>query len=106
MIPPLTRGTGAPRVIGVGYPMGLPLGLPGDDDGQRRLLSDVLHAAAAMDVPRSYTELPHEWSERRSAAIREPSTPPPIAQLLTKKPWLVSRLITGKLPSRPDHHDR
>ncbi len=64
MIPPLTRNTGAPRVVGLAYPMGLPF----------------------------------EWPERRSEAIREPDPAPPIARLLTRKPWLLRRLVSGRLP--------
>lgn len=98
MIPPLTRATGAPRVVGVAHPMGLPFGAPGDADGQRAVLRDTLEAAAAMTRPRSYTELPFEWPEPRSKAIRHPDPQPPIAQLLTRRPWLVPRLASGDIP--------
>jgi hypothetical protein len=100
MIPPLTRATGAPRVIGIAYPIGLPIGRPGDADGQRAVLSAALQAAAVTCVtPRSYVELPFEWPEPRSKAIREPDPPPPITQLLTRKPWLVPKLASGNIPS-------
>ncbi len=99
MIPPLTRATGAPRVVGIAYPMGLPIGRPGDADGQRAVLSATLQAAVSCSTPRSYVELPFEWPEPRSKAIREPDPPPPITQLLTRKPWLVSKLATGNFPS-------
>ena len=102
LIPPLTRGTGAPRVVGVAHPGGLPLGLPHDDRGQRDVLRATLQTAAAMTVPRSYVELDHRWPERRSVAIREPAEPPPIAQLLTRRPWLLPRLISGDIPSSGD----
>ncbi len=98
MIPPLTRATGAPRVIGLAHPMGMAFGRPGDADGQRDVLRAALEAAAAMTEPRSYTELPFIWPEPRSAAIRHPDPPPPIVQLLTKKPWLLPRLVSGELP--------
>lgn len=98
MIPPLTRNTGAPRVIGVGYPMGLPLGLPGHADDQRAVLRAALEAAAEMDEPRLYVELPFEWPERRAVAMREPATPPPIVQLLNSKPWLLAKLVSGHVP--------
>ena len=102
MIPPLTRNTGAPRVVGLAHPMGTPMGRPGDADTQRAVLRSALEAAAAMTEPRSYTELPFVWPERRSTAIREPEPAPPIAQLLSKKPWLVRRLATGRIPP---HHE-
>ena len=98
LIPPSTRNTGAPRVVGVAHPMGLPLGLPGQVAQQRAVLQAALEAGAAMTEPRSYTELPFQWPERRSQAIREPDPPPPIVQLLTSKPWLLPKLISGHLP--------
>lgn len=95
-IPPLTRNTGAARVVGVAHPMGQTMGRPGDHDGQRRILRAVLEAGAAMREPRDYAELPVRWPETRSKAIREPDPPPPIAQLLKSKPWLLPRLISGR----------
>lgn len=100
LIPPLTIATGAPRVIGVPHPVGLPMGLPDDPDGQRGVLRETLEAAVAMAEPRSYAELDRTWPERRSVAMREPATPPPIAQLLAHKPWLLPRLVSGRLPDR------
>ena len=101
LIPPLTRHTGAPRVVGLAHPMGLPLGLPHHVEQQRKVLQATLEAGAAISEPRSYIELPFEWPERRSQAIREPNRPPPIVQLLTSKPWLLPRLISGHLPDPP-----
>lgn len=98
MIPPLTRRTGAPRVIGLAYPMGRAFGRPGDADGQRQVLRAALEAAVSMTEPRSYAELQFEWPEPRSQAIRDPDPPPPIAQLLAKKPWLIPRLVSGRIP--------
>lgn len=78
--------------------MGLPFGLPHDVANQRDLLRDVLQAAAAIDRPRGYVELPHQCPERRVVAIREPATPPPIVRLLANKPWLLPHLVSGNLP--------
>jgi hypothetical protein len=100
MIPPLTRATGAPRVVGVAHPMGLPFGAPGDADRQGAVLRGALEAAAAMTAPRSYAELPLVWPEPRSQAIRHPDPPPPIAQLLARKPWLLPKLASGDIPDR------
>jgi len=85
-------------VIGLSYPPGLPIGVPGDADGQRAVLRATLEAAVAMSEPRSYVELPFQWPEPRYKAIRESTTQPPIAQLLKRKPWLLPRLISGRLP--------
>lgn len=97
-IPPLTRNTGAPRVVGLSHPMGLTMGRPGDHQGQREVLRATLEAGIAITEPRGYVELPFRWPEPRSTAIREPDPLPPIAQLLTKKPWLVPRLAAGRPP--------
>lgn len=85
-------------MVGLAHPMGLTMGRPGDRDGQREALRAALEAGAAMAEPRSYVELPFRWPERRSTAIREPDPLPPIAQLLAKKPWLLPRLVSGRLP--------
>jgi hypothetical protein len=37
MIPEFTASVGAPRVAGIDYPFGRPMGLPGDQAGQRAL---------------------------------------------------------------------
>ena len=97
-IPPLTRNTGAPRVVGLAHPMGLTMGRPGDHDRQREVLRAALEAGTAITEPRGYAELPFEWPESRGKAIREPDPPPPIAQLLTRKPWQLPRLVSGRLP--------
>lgn len=99
MIPPLTRATGAPRVVGIAHPLGLPFGLAGDAAGQRAVLEATLRAAVGLTTPRSYAELPFEWPEPRSKAIREPDPPPPISQLLAHKPWLLPRLVSGHIPT-------
>ncbi|MCK6461990.1 MAG: hypothetical protein L6Q95_19075, partial [Planctomycetes bacterium] len=42
MIPELTRAVGVPRLAGIGYPMGQPLGRPHDAPGQRAVLRATL----------------------------------------------------------------
>ena len=42
MIPDLTRAVGVPRLAGISYPMGRPLGRPHDADGQRAVLRSML----------------------------------------------------------------
>ncbi len=100
---PLSKALSECRVAllstaGIAYPVGLSFGLPGDADGQRNVLRAALESAAAMDQPRSYHELPFQWPESRSQAIRHANPPPPIAQLLKRQPWLLTRLISGRLP--------
>lgn len=100
MIPELTRAVGVARLAGISYPMGRPLGRPQDPDGQRAVLRATLELLAGATGPDTYVELPFEWPESpakaRNASRGMPA--PPIAELLHKKPWLVARLYSGRLP--------
>jgi hypothetical protein len=103
MIPDLTRAVGVPRLAGISYPMGRPLGQPHDADGQRavlRALLDVLATARAADT---YVELPFVWPESPAQArnASRDLPPPPIVELLKRKPWLLANLYSGRIP-----HDR
>lgn len=101
MIPDLTRAVGVPRLAGIGYPMGRPLGQPHDADGQRAVLRSMLELLAAASGPDSYVELPFVWPESpaqaRNASRDVP--PPPIVELLRRKPWLVANLYAGRIPN-------
>jgi hypothetical protein len=103
MIPDLTRAVGVPRLAGISYPMGRPLGPPHDADGQRAVLRAMLELLANASGPDTYVELPFVWPESpaqaRNASKNLP--PPPIVELLTRKPWLLANLYTGRIP-----HDR
>ena len=103
MIPELTRAVGVPRLAGIGYPMGRPLGRPHDADGQRAVLRSMLELLASAPGPDTYVELPFVWPESpaqaRNASRDVP--PPPIVELLTKKPWLLVNLYTGRIPHEP-----
>lgn len=100
LIPELTRAVGVPRLAGISYPMSRPLGRPHDADGQRAVLRATLELLARARGPDSYVELPFEWPESpaqaRNASKGLPS--PPIVDLLQKKPWLLSRLYSGRIP--------
>ena len=101
MIPDLTRAVGVPRLAGISYPMGRPLGRPHDADGQRAVLHSMLELLATARGPDTYVELPFEWpqspAQARNASKDLP--PPPIVELLTRKPWLLANLYTGRIPS-------
>lgn len=100
MIPELTRAVGVPRLAGLGYPMGQPLGRPHDDAGQRAVLRAMLELLVSASGPGSYVELPFEWPES-PAQTRNASKdlePAPIVELLRKKPWLLPRLYSGRIP--------
>ena len=100
MIPDLTRAVGVPRLAGISHPMGRPLGRPGDADGQRAVLRAMLELLATASAPDTYVELPFVWPESpaqaRNASRDVP--PAPIVQLVTRKPWLLANLYTGRIP--------
>ena len=100
MIPDLTRAVGVPRLVGISHPMGQPFGRPNDADRQRAVLRAMLELLASATGPGSVVELPFEWPETpaqaRNASRDVP--PSPIAELLMKKPWLLPRLYTGRIP--------
>ena len=100
MIPDLTRAVGVPRLAGIGYPMGRPLGRPHDADGQRAVLRAMLNLLASASGPDNYVELPFEWPESPAQARNDSKgfAPPPIVELLQKKPWLLANLYSGRIP--------
>lgn len=100
MIPELTRAVGVPRLVGISHPMGQPFGRPHDPDRQRAVLRAMLDLLASASGPESAIELPFEWhqtpAQARNASRDVP--PSPIAELLVKKPWLLPRLYSGRIP--------
>lgn len=103
MIPDLTRSVGVPRLAGISYPMGRPFGRPHDADGQRAVLRAMLEVLATAPGPDTYVELPFVWPETPAQArnASRDLPPPPIVELLAKKPWLVVNLYTGRIPDGP-----
>ena len=106
LIPDLTRAVGVPRLAGISYPFGRPLGRPHDADGQRAVLRAMLELLASASVPDTYIELPFTWPESPAQARNASKglPPAPIVALLTKKPWLVASLYSGRIP-HPDGSD-
>ena len=101
MIPDLTRAVGVPRLAGISYPMGRPLGPPHDADGQRAVLRSMLEVLPAAAGPDTYVELPFMWPESVAQArnASKDVRPAPIVELVTRKPWLLANLYTGRLPN-------
>jgi hypothetical protein len=99
-MPELTRNVGVPRLAGISYPLSRPLGRPHDPEGQRAVLRATLALLETATGPDHYVELPFVWSESvaqaRNASKDVP--PSPIAELLLKKPWLIPRLYSGRIP--------
>ena len=99
-VPDLTRAVGVPRLAGIGYPSGRPLGKPHDADGQRAVLRATLDLLARASGPDTYVELPFEWPESRAQALNASRhAPPPISALLHQRPWLLPRLYGGSIPT-------
>jgi hypothetical protein len=98
MVPVFTRAVGVPRLAGIGYPMSRPMGRPGDAQGQRQVLRDLLDVLVRAEAPDTYVELPQAWPESPAQARKGSDVNPPIAQLLARKPWLLPRLYSGNIP--------
>jgi hypothetical protein len=92
-VPDLTAAVSVPRVAAIGYPLGRPLGQPGDAEGQAAVLGAALRVVETAENPGTAVDLPFEWPEPRSRVRSSPAEPPPIAKLLKRKPWLLTRLI-------------
>ena len=101
MIPDLTRAVGVPRLAGISYPMGRPLGRPHDANGQRAVLQSMLELLAIAPGPDTYIERPFVWPESPAQArnASKDLPPPPIVELLTRKPWLLANLYSGRIPN-------
>ena len=104
MIPELTRAVGVPRLVGISHPMGQPFGSPHDAGRQGAVLSAMMDLLATASGPGSYFELAFEWhqtpAQARNASRDVP--PSPIAELLVRKPWLLPRLYTGRIPQEAE----
>ena len=100
LIPDLTRAVGVPRLAGISYPFGRPLGRPHDADGQRAVLRAMLAVLASASGPDTYVELPFTWPESPAQArnASKDLPPPPIVELLKKRPWLLAALYSGRIP--------
>ena len=100
MIPELTRAVGVPRLAGISYPFGRPLGRPHDADGQRAVLRATLELLPAASGPDFYVELPFVWPESPAQArtVSRDLPPAPIVALLKARPWLLANLISGRIP--------
>jgi hypothetical protein len=90
-----------PRLAGISYPMGRPLGRPHDADGQRAVLRATLDLLSTARAPDTYVELPFVWPESPAQARNASNDlpPPPIVELLMRKPWLVANLLTSRIPT-------
>lgn len=97
-IPDLTAAVGIPRLAGIEFPFGQIMGKPGDREGQRAILQDVLEAVEEMKRPGSIKSLPFEWQGTRSETRTHPPSPPPIAGYLKRHPWHLPKLFSRRIP--------
>jgi hypothetical protein len=97
-LPDFTRSVGAPRVAGIAYPMGMPLGAPGDADGQREVLKAALRVLEEAPTPGEILRMPFEWPEPLHKVKWTGEAPPPIANHIKRRPWLFPRLVSGDIP--------
>ena len=98
MIPEFTASVGAPRVAGIEFPFARPLGLPGDPAGQRAVLRAALEVVSLARAPGTVIQLPFRWPQSPGDARADPPVPPPIVQLLRRKPWLAAKLLARDIP--------
>ncbi len=96
MLPAYTRVAGTPRVAGLAYPFGRPLGMPGDAAGQRAVLRAALRTLEVIDHPGGAVQLPFTWPEPPAQARGKLKEPPPIGRLLQQKPWLLLKFLRGE----------
>lgn len=95
-MPEITASVAPPRLVGVGFPPGRPFGAPRDVETQRAVLRAVLEALPAMDAPGARLDLDLDYPGPPGRF--HPPEPPPIARLILRRPWLLPRLLTGKIP--------
>jgi len=64
------------------------------------VLRATLELLGSASGPGSYVELPFQWPESPAQARNASRgvAPPPIVELLRRKPWLLARLYGGQIP--------
>ena len=97
-IPDLTAAAGAPRIAAIEYPIGLTLGRPGDRDGQLAVLRATLKAAGSIRDPGGMEHLAFDGAHVADGLDTEPPEPPPITAYLTRRPWLLPKLLKREVP--------
>jgi D-proline reductase (dithiol) PrdB len=93
-----TASVGAPRVAAIEHPQGRPVGRPGDVSGQQAVVRAALRVLQDATGPGTVVHLPFDWPEAPREARSRPQSPPPIATLLRRKPWLLPKLFKGEIP--------
>jgi hypothetical protein len=86
MSPYLAQAVGTPRIVGVEFPFGHPLGHAGDREEQLRVIRDALRAMVEMKEPNSLVDLPYVWPEFEYwIKAWHPPEPAPITKFLREQ---------------------
>ena len=94
-MPDVTASTSVPRLVGISAPGARPIGAPGDAEGQRAVLRSALKVFGSLDAP-GRVDLDVQGPPRSQRG--HPRVSPPIVTLLKKRPWLLPKLMAGKIP--------
>jgi D-proline reductase (dithiol) PrdB len=97
-VPDLTAAVSTPRIAAIEYPLGRPLGQPGDAAGQMAVLRATLDALEAIRTPGGVVHLPFEWPVPPKQVRNHPPEPPPIAHYLARNPWFLPKLLSRNVP--------
>ena len=81
MVPYLAEVVGTPRIVGVEFPFGHPLGHAGDREEQMRVIRDALRALEEIKEANTTVDLPYEWPDFEYwKTAWQPSEPSPITK--------------------------
>jgi hypothetical protein len=97
-IPDLTAAVSVPRIAAIEHPFGLPFGPPGDRGLQTAVLRSTLQALQDAGEPGAVQHLPYSWSIPEDELQTNPSEPPPITTYLSRRPWLIRKLVKRDIP--------
>lgn len=80
MMPGFAERAGTPRIVGVEFPFGHPMGLKQDREMQMRVLRAALRSLDSATAPNQPIHLDHEWPVTQDIAYKswQPSEPSPI----------------------------
>jgi D-proline reductase (dithiol) PrdB len=80
MMPAYAQTAGTPRILGVEFPFGHPMGMPGDVETQTGVLLAALRHLDQATEPRARRDLDYQWPVPQEIAYKawQPREPSPI----------------------------
>lgn len=96
-IPDFTASVSVPRLAGIEYPQGRPIGDVADVEGQLAVLRATLQALTTMEEAGEIVDLPFTWPEPPKKVHTHPKEKPPIASFLAKRPWHLPKFLSRKI---------